>query len=417
MSADNTTSRSHRALLWFSFPVVAIVAVAAFTIGTSRMKSAAPVVDRSALQIETVRRGSLVRHVSGLGVLVPEETRWIAAETNAHVDLVFLRAGARVQAGSILLQMSNPDLERQVRDAQLATEKVEAELANLRVQLQAQLLNEHATEAQLQSDLTEAKLEAERDEALQKEGIGSKMTAKISKARADSLTTRVQLEKEKLAIAEEARQAQLAAKQAEVAQVQALYDLKLHQKESLVVRAGIAGILDDISVDAGQQVSAGANLARVTSSERLVARIHVPESQAADVRLHQRAALQMQDRKFAGQVIHVDPAVQNGAISVDIKADGGQTAGAHSGVSVDGTIETDHVANAVFLPQELQAHADDTLPMFKVSDDGTEARRVSVQLGRVSEDGTEIVSGLAPGDRVIISDMSTWKRYDQVRLQ
>src|SRR5215470_8093301 len=417
MPSDNSTSRTQRALLWFSFPVVAIVAVGAFTIGTSRMKSAAPVVDRSALQIETVRRGPLVRHVSGLGVLVPEETRWLAAETDAHVDQVFLRAGVRVQPGSILLQMSNPDLERQVRDAELATKKVEAELANLRVQLQAQLLNEHAMEAQLQSDLTETKLQAERDEALQKEGIGSAMNAKISRARADSLATRLQIEKEKLAIAEEARQAQLAAKQAEVAQVQALYELKLHQRESLVVRAGISGVLDEISVDAGQQISAGANLARLTNSERLVARIHIPESRAGEVQVHQRAALQMQDRKFSGQVTHIDPTVQNGAISVDIKADSGQTAGSHSGVTVDGTIETERIPSATYLSQELQAHADAAQHLFKISDDGSQAHRVTVQLGRVSEDGTEIVGGLAPGDRVIVSDMSTWNRYDQVRLQ
>src|SRR5882672_7385115 len=203
----------------------------------------------------------LQHHVSGLGTLVPEETRWLAAETQAHVDQVFLRAGARVQPDSILMQLSNPDLERQVLDAELATKKVEAELANLRVQLQAQLLNEHAMEAQLQSDLTEAKLQAERDEALQKAGIGAAMNAKISRARADSLTTRLQIEKEKLAIAEEARQAQLAAKQAEVAQVQALYELKLQQKDALHVRAGIAGVLEEVTVDAGQQVAIGTNLA------------------------------------------------------------------------------------------------------------------------------------------------------------
>jgi HlyD family secretion protein len=417
MQSEILPRPSRRALLWFSFPVVALVAFAAFTFGTSRMKSAAPVVDRSALQIETVRRGPLVRHLSGLGVLVPEETRWLAAATDAHVDQVFVRDGARVKPDSILMQLSNPDLERQVRDAELATKKVEAELANLRVQLQAQLLNEHATEAELQSDLTEGKLQAERDEALQREGIGSAMNAKISRARADSLVTRLQLEKEKLAIAEEARQAQLAAKQAEVAQVQALYELKLHQKESLVVRAGISGILDEVSVDAGQQINAGTNLARLTSSECFVARIHIPESQAAEVHVHQRAALQMQDRKISGQVTHIDPTVQNGAISVDIKADGGQTAGARSGVTVDGTIETERVPSATYLPQELQAHADAELPLFKISDDGTQARRVTVQLGRVSEDGTEIVGGLAPGDRVIVSDMSTWNRYDQVRLQ
>jgi len=316
-----------------------------------------------------------------------------------------------------LLQLSNPDLERQVRDAELATKKVEAELANLRVQLQVQLLSEHSIEAQMGSDLTEAKLQAERDEALQREGIGSKMNAKISRSRADSLTTRLQLEKEKLAIAEEARQAQLEAKQAEVAQIQALYELKMHQKESLVVRAGISGILDEISVDAGQRIGAGVNLARITSSERLVARIHIPESQAGEVQLHQRAALQMQDRKFPGRVMHVDPAVRNGAISVDINADGAQTTGAHSGVTVDGTIETQRIANATYLPQALQANPDAAMAIFKVSDDGTEARRINVQLGRVSEGGTEIVSGLAPGDRVIVSDMSTWNRYDQVRLQ
>jgi len=417
MQIENSGAKSRRALLWFSFPAVALVAVAAFTFGTSRMKSAAPIVDRTALQIETVRRGPLQHHVSGLGTLVPEETRWLAAETQAHVDQVFLRAGARVQPDSILMQLSNPDLERQVLDAELATKKVEAELANLRVQLQAQLLNEHAMEAQLQSDLTEAKLQAERDEALQKAGIGAAMNAKISRARADSLTTRLQIEKEKLAIAEEARQAQLAAKQAEVAQVQALYELKSHQKESLRVRAGIAGVLDEISVDAGQQASAGTNLARVTSSQRLVARIHIPESRAGEVQVHQRAALQILNRKIAGVVSHIDSAVQNGAISVDIRADGGQTVGTHSGVTADGAIETEREANAIYLPRELQPRADATLPIFKISEDGTEARRVMVQLGRVSEDWTEITGGLAPGDRVIVSDMSTWNHYDQVRLQ
>ena len=417
MTSETTQPPSRKALLWFSFPAVILVAVVAFAFGTSRMKSAAPIVDRSALKIETVRRGPLVHHVSGLGTLVPEETRWLAAETEAHVDQVFVHAGSRVTPDLILMQLSNPDLERQVRDAELATKKVEAELANLRVQLQLQLLNEHALEAQLQSDLTEAKLQAERDEALQKEGIGSAMNAKISRARAESLATRVQLEKEKLAIAEEARQAQLAAKQAEVAQVHALYELKMHQKESLLVRAGISGVLDEISVEAGQEISAGANLARVTSSERLVAHIHIPESQAAELRVHQRAALQIQDRKFSGQVVRIDQAVENGEISVDIKADGGQTAGARSGASVDGTIETDRIANAIYLPQELQAHPDTSLAMFKISQDGTEAKRVAVQLGRVSEDGTEIADGLTPGDRVILSDMSTWNRYDQVRLQ
>jgi HlyD family secretion protein len=414
---DRQPAPRRRALLWTTLPVAILVIAGAITIGTSRLKSAPPIVDRSVLQIETVRRGPLVHHVAGLGTLVPEETRWLAAATDAHVDQVFLRVGAQVKPDSILVQLSNPDLDRQLTDAELSTKKVEAELANLRVQLQVQLLNEHAIEAQLQSDATEAKLAAERDEALLQQGVGAAMNAKISRARADSLATRMQLEKEKLAIAEEARQAQLAAKQAEVAQIQALYELKIHQKESLLVRAGISGILDEISVDAGQQISSGANLARVTCPDRFFARLHIPESQAGEVQPRQHASIQVQDRKIAGRVARVDPNVQNGTVSVDVKVEGAQPVGAHSDLSIDGTIETQTVPSAIYLPRELETRADSTLLLFRVSTDGTEARRVTVQLGRVSLDGVEIVAGLDPGDRVIVSDMSTWNRYDQVRLQ
>lgn len=408
---------SRRAIVWLSFPIVGLVAFGAFTFGAGRMKSASPVVDRTAIQVETVRRGPLVRHIEGLGVLVPEETRWLASATPAKVDQIFLRPGAKVKPESVILQLSNPDLDRQLTDSELATKKVEAELANLRVQLQAQLLNERALEAQLQSDATEASLQAERDRLLLAQGLGASMNAKISKARADSLATRLQIEKEKLAIAEEARQSQLAAKQAEVAQVQALYELKMQQKDALLVRAGIAGILEEVSVDAGQQIGAGANLARVTSSEKLMARIHIPESQAGSIQLRQRAVINIQDKKVPGQVMRIDPGVQNGSVNVDVKVDGAQPAGARTELTVDGSIEVERVPNAVYLPKELQVRSGASLPMFKLSDDGQLASRVNVQVGRVSVDGAEIVSGIEPGDRVIVSDMSSWNRYDQVRLR
>ncbi|HUL16067.1 MAG TPA: HlyD family efflux transporter periplasmic adaptor subunit [Terriglobales bacterium] len=414
---ETPTKRNSSAILWITLPVVVLVAVAAATVGTSRLRSAPPVVARSALLIETVQRGPLVRRVAGTGELVPEDTRWLAAATEARVDRIYLRPGDRVLPDTVIMQLSNPDLERQCTDADLATKKAEAELANLRVQLQAQLLDEHATEAELESDGTEARLEAQRDEALAKQGIGAEINAKISRARANSIATRLQIEHEKLAIAEEARQAQLAAKQAEVAQVQALYELKTQQKEALLVRAGISGVLEEVSVGSGQQVNAGTNLARVSSSERLVARIRIPESEADDVRLRQKAEVAVENKTIPGHVTHIDPAVQNGSVNVDLRVDGAQPAGARSDLSVGGSIEVERVPNAVYLPKELRVRSDSTVSLFRISGDGTEAQRVVVKLGRVSVDGVEIENGLKPGDRVIVSDMSTWKRYDHLRLE
>jgi HlyD family secretion protein len=399
------------------YAIVVLVAAVGVTMGVSRLKSASPMVDRSAIQIATVRRGLMTRKVQGLGVLVPEEVRWLAAATEGHVDQVTLRAGARVKPTTVILQLSNPDLDHQLVDAELATKKSEAELSNLRVQLESQLLNEKALEAQLQSEATEARLQAERDEALLKMQLGTAMNAKISRARADSLVTRLQLEKQKLAIADEARQAQLAAKQAEVAQVQALYALKMQQVEALQVHAGIAGVLEEVTVDAGQRVALGTNLAKVTSSARLMARLHVPESQSRDIHLNQKAQIEVQDRPYSGHVARVGSGVQNGAVDVEVKMDGAQPAGARTDLTVDGTIEVEHLADAVYLGHALPARPNSRVPLFKLVEDGNEAQRVMVELGNTSIDGVEIVSGLQPGDRVIVSDMSTWSKYDRVLVK
>ena len=399
------------------YAAVVLVAAVGVTMGVSRLKSTSPMVDRSAIQIATVRRGPMARKIQGLGVLVPEQVRWLAAATEGHVDQVMLRAGARVKPGTVILQLSNPDLDHQLVDAELATKKAEAELANLRVQLESQLLNEKALEAQLQSEATEARLQAERDEALLKMELGTVMNAKISRARTDSLATRLQLEKQKLAIADEGRQAQLAAKQAEVAQVQALYALKMQQKEALQVHAGIAGVLEEVTVDAGQQVAPGTNLAKVTGSSRLMARLHVPESRSRDIQLNQKAQIEVQDRPYSGHVARIDPGVQNGAVDVDVKVDGAQPADARTDLTVDGTIEVERVADAVYLGKALSAKPNTRVPLFKLVEDGNEAQRVMVELGNTSIDSVEIVAGLQPGDRVIVSDMSTWSNYDRVLVK
>jgi HlyD family secretion protein len=259
--------------------------------------------------------------------------RWLSAGTEGRVDQVFLRPGARVRANTVILQLSNADVVREIADAELAMQKSEAELANLRVQLQAQLLNERALEAQLESEATQAQL-------------GTAMSAKISRARADSLATRLKIEREKLGIAEEAREAQLIAKQAEVAQMQALYDLRSQQRKALLVRAGMEGMLEEVSVGTGQQVGSGTILARVANTSRLMARIHVPEAQAGNVDISQPASITLQDRSYAAKVVHVDPNVQNGIVSIDLKFAGPQPHEARTDLSASGAIEVEKIPSA-----------------------------------------------------------------------
>jgi multidrug efflux pump subunit AcrA (membrane-fusion protein) len=322
-----------------------------------------------------------------------------------------------VKPDTVILELSNPDLDRQITDAELAMKKSEAELANLRVQLQAQLLNEKALEAQLESDATQAKLEAERDEALLTAQLGTSMNAKISRAKADSLATRLKIERERLGISEEARQAQLTAKQAEVSQMQALYSLRAQQKQALLVRAGMTGILEEISIGIGQQVGPGTILARVANSARLMARIHVPEAQASSIEVNQSASVTLQDHSYPAKVVHIDPNVQNGTVSVDLKFMGPQPREARTDLSASGSISVDRIPQTTFVKWPLQSHAGDPLSLFKVSDDGNHATRVDVVLGRASDDRVQIAQGLQPGDRIIVSDMSSWHRYQRLQLK
>jgi HlyD family secretion protein len=403
--------------LSLTLPVLALVAGVGVTFGVLRMRSDSPSVERSALQLVKVQSGPIVCRVQGLGNLVPEGVRWMTAGTDGHVDQIYLRAGAHVKPGTVIMQMSNPDLDRQALDAELAMRKSEAELANLRVQLQAQLLNEKALQAQLESDATETKLQADKDESLYEMQVGTAMNAKISRARADSLTTRLKIEREKVGIAEEARQAQLTAKQAEVAQMQALYELRNQQKQGLLVRSGMEGVLEEVSVGAGQQVGPGTILAQITNSSRLMARVHIPEAQAGRIELNQPATITLQDRAFPGRVVHIDPNVQNGTVSIDVKFVGAQPREARPDLSAAGTIDVEKIPTATYVKWPLKTRDGEPLSLFRISPDGREVQRVRVVLGKYSDDSVQIDEGLQPGDQVIVSDTSAWKRYDRLPLK
>jgi HlyD family secretion protein len=398
-------------------PVFVLGACMAISFGVLHLRSASPTVDKTSLQFATVESGPMICRVDGLGTLVPEDVRWLSAGTDGRVDQILLLPGAHVKSDTVILQLSNPDLDRQIIDAELAMKKSEAELANLRVQLQTQLLTEKALEAQLESDATQAKLEAERDEALLNAQLGTVMNAKISRAKADSLATRLQIERERVGISAEARQAQLTAKQAEVSQMQALYSLRTQQKESLQVRAGMTGILEEISIGIGQQVGPGTILARVANSARLMARIHIPEAQASTIEMNQPASVTLQDHTYAAKVVHIDPNVQNGTVNVDLKFIGPQPREARTDLSAGGSIDVDKISLTTFVKWPLQAHTGTPLSLFKLSDDGNQASRVEVVLGRSSDDSVQIAQGLQPGDRIIVSDMSSWHHYQRLQLR
>lgn len=404
-------------LLRWTLPVLVLGVCLAISFGVLRLRSASPTVDKTSLQFATVESGPMICRVDGLGTLVPEDVRWLSAGTDGHVDQILLRPGAHVRPDTVILELSNPDLDRQIVDAELAMKKSEAELANLRVQLQAQLLNEEALEAQLESDATQAKLFADRDESLLKAELGTEMNAKISRAKADSLATRLKIERERLAISAEARQAQLTAKQAEVSQMQALYALRTQQKAALLVRAGMDGILEQVTVEIGQQIGPGTLLARVANSSRLMARIHVPEAQASSIAVNQPATVTLQDHSYPAKVVHVDPNVQNGTVSIDLKFAGSQPREARTDLSASGSIDVEKIPSTTFVKWPLQSHAGDPLSLFKVSSDGTQASRVDVLLGRTSDDRVQIAQGLQPGDRIIVSDMSSWHRYQHLQLK
>lgn len=403
-------------LRWI-LPILVLCACLVVSFGVARLRSASPTVERNSLQVATVESGPMICRVEGLGTLVPEDVRWLSAGTDGRVEQILLRPGAHVRPNTVILELSNPDLDRQITDAELAMKKSEAELANLRVQLQAQLLNEEALEAQLESDATQAKLEADRDESLYKNLLGTAMNAKISRAHADSLATRLQIEKEKLGIAAEAREAQLTAKQAEVSQMQALYALRAEQKESLHVRAGMDGVLEEVSIGIGQQVNPGTILARVANSSRLMARVHVPENKASSIELNQSATVTLQDHTYPAKVAHIDPNVQNGTVSIDLKIIGLQPREARTDLSASGSIEVERIPRTTYVKWPLETHAGAPLSLFRISDNGKEAQRVNVVLGRTSSDCVQIAQGLQPGDHIIVSDMTPWRRYAVLRLK
>jgi HlyD family secretion protein len=398
------------------YAAVGLVAVALITLGLSRLKPAAPSVERATVWIDAVKRGPFLREVRGLGTLVPEDIRWIPATTQGRVERILLHPGTPVTAESVILELSNPQLDQEQQDAELKVEAAEASLQNLRVQAQNDYLQQQATAASISADFHKATMQAEMNEMLAKSSLVSALALRQSKVDAEQLAIRDDIAHQQLASYEQSIKARVAVQQSELDQARSLMRLKQRQRDELRVRAGLEGILQVVPVEVGQQVAPGTNLARVANPRRLKAEVKIAETQAKDIQIGQQAHIDTRNGIVDGLVGRIDPSVQNGTITVDVALTSELPKGAVPDLSVDGTIELERMADVLYVGRPAFGQEQSTVGLFKLQPGGG-ASRVQVKLGRSSVNAVEIVSGLTVGDQVVLSDMSAWDAFDRVRLQ
>jgi HlyD family secretion protein len=394
---------------------IGVLALAALTLGLSRLAPAAPTVDRNLVWVDEVKQGPMVRQVRGLGTLVPEKIRWVAARTQARVDTIILRPGAMVEPDSIILEMTNPDVEQAAETSRSSLLAAEAQLTNLRVQLQSQLLQSEANAAAAKAAFEQSRLRAEVNRELFEDGLVSSLELQLSEVTAEEAATRHQIEQKRFKFAQESIEPQLAVQRAEVARLKAQARLRQAEADALIVRAGMTGVLSALPVEVGAQVQPGENIARVADPTDLKAEIRIAETQAKDITIGQLARIDTRNGIVEGRVVRIDPAVQNGTVLVDITLEGELPRGARPDLSVDGTIELERLTNVIFVGRPAFGQESSTVGIFKLNADGY-AERTQVQLGRSSVNTIEVVRGLSPGDQVILSDMSQWDANERVKL-
>ena len=411
---DIARRRRRRRIL---YSVAGLGALVVITIGLSRLKPAAPLVENA--WPDTVKRATsenpMLLNVRGNGTLVPEEILWIPTLSAGRVERILILPGARVKPDTVLVELSNPDVDQAAFDAESQLKGAEADMANLRVQLDSQKLAEEAMVAMSQANYSGAKLDFEVNDELAKAGLVPALTLKQSKAKAEELAKLLEIEQQRLTISADAARAQLAVQEAKVAQLRAQLQLRRRQVEALKIRAGIDGVLQKLGdaaatsmLQEGQQLAPGANVARVANPAKLKAEIKVAETQAKDIQFDQRAEIDTRNGVIPGHVIRIDPAVQNGTVTVDVALDGPLPKGARPDLSVDGTIELARLDNVLYVGRPVQGQPESTILLFKIVDGGKEAVRVPVKLGRTSVSAIVVLEGLQVGDQVILSDMSQY---------
>ena len=397
--------------------VIGIAAIGGITYGLTKLKPAAPTLDSSTAVIETVKRGEMVRDVRGNGTLVPELARLVPAPADGRVEKVLLKAGVEVDPSTVIAELSNPQLEQQASDTDLQVKAAEADQENLKVKLESDTMTQKAALATINAQYSQAKLQLDADEKLAKEGLVADLTLKISRVTVQDLANRLKVEQERLAVAARSTKAQLNAAGSRLDQLRALAALKRRQVDELKVRAGSAGVLQQVLVTEGQQVTPGTNIARVADPASLKAVLRVAETQISGVRVGQPVVVDTRNGLIQGTVARIDPAAREGTFEIDATLIGPLPPSARPDLSVDGTIELERLQDVLKVGRPAFGQAQQTIGMFVLSPDGTEAERRSVKLGRNSVSQIEILDGLKEGDRVIISDTTALDSYNRIRIR
>jgi HlyD family secretion protein len=400
-----------------AYAIVAFAVVLAVSVALARMEPAVPTVERATLLIDTVKRGSFVRQVRGLGTLIPEDTRWLPAATPGRVERILLSPGAVVRADSVILELSNPQVEQEALNARLALGSAEAALENLRVQLQNDLLTQQGQVATIEAEYKQAQMDVEANDVLAKKEVVSALVLRQSQLRAETLRARHDIEQKRFQMASDSIPTRMRVQQAAVDQARAFFELYDRRLADLKVRSGFDGVLQQVPVEVGQQVAPGQNLARVADPMRLKAQLRIAETQARDVEVGQLAYVDTRNGIVTGRVSRKDPAATSGTVAVDVTLTGELPRGAVPDLTVDGTVELERIESALQVGRPAFGQEQSTISLFRIVDTAGHAARVSVRVGRSSVNTIEIASGLSEGDQVVLSDMSTWDGVDRVRVR
>jgi HlyD family secretion protein len=400
-----------------AYGAVAALALLGATLGLRRLRPAAPTVERGTVWMDVVRRGPMVREVLGQGTLVPEEIRWLAAKSNARVERVLVKPGALVKADTVILELANSDLELQALEADRQLSQAQAELVNLQASLNGQKLAQESVVASIGSELADARRRARADDELAKKGFLSELEQGQTLGRATELSGRLEFEKKRLLAHGQGMSAQVSAQRAQLERLRSIAAFRHREVDELKLRASVDGVLQELSLQPGQAVAAGTLLAKVVRPERLKAEIRIPETQAKDLQLGQKASIDTRNGLVPGHVVRIDPAAQSGTVRVDVALDGSLPPGARPDLNVEGTIEIERLTDILYVGRPASGQAGSTVGLFRLEADGAGAERVPVKLGRSSVRSIEIVGGLHEGEKVILSDMSQWAEVERIRLQ
>jgi HlyD family secretion protein len=396
---------------------VGLIAIAGITFGLTKLKPAAPTLDRSTAVIDTVKRGQMLREVRGIGTLVPQDIRWVPAPSEGRVEKIPVQAGVVVGFDTIIVELSNPKVEQEAMDAEFQVKAAVADKESLRQRLEGEAMTQKSTIATINAEYSQAKLQLDTDEVLGKQGLVPDLVLKISRMRLVDIGNRLKVEQQRLAVNAKSVQAQLNAQESRIAQLRALSTLRRDQAAGLKVRAGTSGVLQEVAVQVGQQLTPGTNIARVADPASLKAELKIAETQIKDVRVGQPVAVDTRNGIIQGQVMRIDPAAREGTFIVDVALTGPIPASARPDLSVDGTVELERLENVLYVGRPAFGQGQQTVKLFRLSPDGQEAVHTPVTLGRSSVSTIEIVEGLKEGDQVILSDTSSLDSYDVIRVR